>query len=52
MRGIEAYKGRNVIATAPTPSTKPTQTSTPRIRATARTEPGDVRGAAKIERLE
>ena len=39
-------------ATSPTPATKPTQTSTPRIRAAARTEPGDVRGAAKIERLE
>lgn len=42
----------HAAATAPTPATKPTQTSTPRIRATARTEPGDTRGAAKIERLE
>jgi len=34
-------------ATAPTPATKPTQS-----RATARPEPGDVRSAAKIKRLE
>jgi hypothetical protein len=42
----------HAAATAPTLATKQTQTSTLRIRATARTEPGDARGAAKIDRLE